>query len=248
MDVLLTYLIFSVGLNLVLFLAAYVFQTDKITDLSYSFTFIAIATYPFFQSEQSLVDIILNVAVVIWGIRLGSYLLYRVSVIGHDKRFDEIRNNFLSFFVFWLIQGLTCFIVMVPIILANNSTGKGTNVIFVLASLLAVIGFIVEFVSDQQKFKFKRSHPTKFMNRGLWSHLQHPNYTGELMFWWGLFLACLPFTVWYYAIIGPIWITLIITRLSGIPILQKKWKKTYGNDPTFQQYQKRAYKLIPYVY
>jgi steroid 5-alpha reductase family enzyme len=114
--------------------------------------------------------------------------------------------------------------------------------------LLAGFGLALEVVADSQKFRFKRSNPKQFMKSGVWSLLQHPNYSGELLFWWGLFIACLPFTVWYYTILGPIWISLIIIRFSGISILQKKWMENYGDDPEFQAYQKRTSKLIPFIY
>lgn len=248
MEVLLYYLLFSVGFNLILFLIAYAFQTDKVTDMSYSLTFIAIALYSFFQSEQSIIDILLNFVVVLWAVRLGSYLLYRISVMGHDKRFDDIRTNFLSFLTFWLMQGLTCFIVMLPVIMTNMHSGKSMNILLAVGLILAVFGLAIETVADVQKFRFKRSNPEQFMQSGLWTGLQHPNYSGELLFWWALFIASIPFATWYFAIIGPLWITLIITKFSGISILQKKWQENYGSDPSFQEYQKRSYKLIPFVY
>jgi steroid 5-alpha reductase family enzyme len=248
MEGLLYYFIFSLGFNLLLFLVAYLLQTDKITDISYSLTFVAIALYSFFQSDQSIIDILLNFTVVLWAVRLGSYLLYRIKVMGHDKRFDEIRTNFVSFLTFWVMQGLTCFIVMIPIIKANMAEGKSLNSFIIVGLILAAFGLTIETIADVQKFRFKRSNPDQFMKSGLWSSLQHPNYSGELLFWWALFIASIPFTTWYFVIIGPLWITFIITKFSGIPILQKKWQENYGSDPSFQDYQKRSYKLIPYVY
>ncbi|MBT8189359.1 MAG: DUF1295 domain-containing protein [Bacteroidia bacterium] len=248
MDVLTGYLVFSIGFNLILFLLAYFFQTDKITDLSYSLTFAAISIYSFIQSERSLVDIIILLLVIIWAIRLGSYLFYRIHAIGRDKRFDQIRERFISFFLFWLMQGLTCFVVMIPAILINQATSKDSNMIVVIGVIIAISGLLLESVADQQKFKFKSLNPGKFMNSGVWSYLQHPNYTGELLFWWSIFIISLPFSSWYYSIIGPLWISLIIIRFSGISILQKKWSERYGNDPDFVAYSKKTYKLVPFIY
>ena len=248
MESILSYLIFSVGFNLFLFLIAYLFQTDKITDISYSLTFITIAIFSFVKSEQSIVDIALMTIVVVWAIRLGSYLLYRVNFMGHDARFDDIRNNFLSFFTFWLMQGLTCFIVMLPVLLTNQTNGKSVGLILILGMLLAILGLIVESVADFQKFNFKKKNPDKFMKNGIWSYLQHPNYTGELLFWWALFIASIPYSSWYFGIWGPLWISLIIIVFSGVRILQKNWKERYGNDPDFIDYHRKTYKLIPFIY
>lgn len=247
MDILLNFLLFSVSVNLLLFLFAYIFQTDKITDISYSLTFIAIASYSFVQSEKTAVDFILFILILVWGIRLGSYLAYRIHQIGRDKRFDEIRKRFISFFFFWLMQGLTCFIVMIPIILSLHNPNKSFNLLLILGSCFAIIGWSIETVADIQKFRFKKSNPHAFMKKGLWSYVQHPNYTGELLFWWGIFIACLPYSPWY-SMVSPIWISLIIIRFSGISILQQKWISQYGAEPEFKEYHEQTKKLIPFIY
>lgn len=247
MEVLLNYLLFSVGVNMLMFLVAYFRQTDKLTDISYSLTFIAMALYSFWRSEQSTVDTILMGLVLIWGLRLGGYLLYRIQRIGQDQRFDEIRISFKSFFLFWLMQGVTCFVVMVPVILAHRVEGKTQGWLLGVGIALALLGWLLEAVADAQKFSFKQQHPDTFMDRGVWAYVQHPNYAGELLFWWSIFLACIAFTPWY-AVVGPLWITFIITRFSGITLLQEKWEEKYGDDPAFRAYQERTWKLLPGVY
>ena len=124
MDSILIYLLFSVGFNLFLFLIAYVLQTDKITDLSYSMTFVILAVASFLRSGQDVVDILLLSLVLIWAIRLGSYLFKRIHRIGRDERFDKIRVKFTSFLTFWIMQGLTCFIVLIPVLKANEVISK----------------------------------------------------------------------------------------------------------------------------
>lgn len=247
MESLLGYLLFSVGVNLLLFLLAYLLRTDKLTDISYSLTFIAIASYSFLQSEQSTVDLVLTLMVIFWGIRLGSYLLYRIQHTGTDKRFDDIRGSFKSFFLFWLMQGLTCFIVMIPVIMAHQTLTKEVGREFLIGGVLAALGWLLEAIADAQKFSFKKQHPDSYMKSGVWAFLQHPNYTGELLFWWAIFLACLPFVPWL-AIVGPLWISFIILRFSGISLLQEKWQEKYGNDPDFITHQEKTWKLVPWVY
>lgn len=248
MDVLWTYLLFSVALNLFLFIIAYIFQTDKITDVSYSLTFMAISAYAFFQSELSMTDTILLLLVVTWALRLGMYLAYRIIFMGRDKRFDKIRKSFTSFLAFWLMQGLTCFIVMIPVLLSHQTEMKSMVFLSWIGAMIAIFGLVFETIADFQKFIYKKSSPTSFMNKGLWSIVQHPNYLGELLFWWGIFLVSLPYSLWYISIIGPVWISFIIIKFSGISILQRRWKTQYGTNPDFKDYQKKTRKLIPFFY
>lgn len=241
-------LLFSLGFNLLLFLVAYLLRTDKLTDIAYSLTFILLVIYSYFHSEQSEVDLIFSLAVIAWGLRLGGFLLYRIFRIGRDRRFDDIRENFLSFLLFWLMQGITCFIVLLPVLLVHQSTGKSGGFLFGFGLGLAFTGWLFEAIADYQKFTFKQANPHAFMNQGVWANIQHANYTGELFFWWSLFIASLPYLNWYVGILGPIWITYIIVRFSGISILQRKWKEKYGDDPEFLAWKEKSWKLVPFLY
>jgi steroid 5-alpha reductase family enzyme len=247
MEVLLPFLLFSLGINFLMFLIAYALQTDKLTDISYSLTFMLIAGYSYWQSEQSMVDFALLFLVLIWGFRLGGYLLYRIQRIGRDKRFDDIRISFKSFFLFWLMQGLTCFIVMIPILMAHRADGKVGHWAFWVLGALALVGWAMEAIADAQKFNFKLREPNAFMDKGLYAYLQHPNYAGELLFWWSVSGACLLYAPWY-VLVGPLWISFIILRFSGISLLQQKWEEKYGENPAFQAYRERTWKLLPGIY
>ncbi|MEM7575300.1 MAG: DUF1295 domain-containing protein [Bacteroidota bacterium] len=240
--------LFSLGFNLLLFLVAYLLRTDKLTDIAYSLTFILLVIYSYYASEQSEVDLIFTIAVGAWGLRLGGFLLYRILRIGRDQRFDNIRENFVSFLGFWLMQGITCFIVLLPVLLVHQSTEKSGGFLFGFGLGLAFTGWLFEAIADYQKFTFKQANPDTFMNKGVWANIQHANYTGELFFWWALFMASMPYVHWYVAILGPIWISFIIVRFSGISILQQKWEEKYGEDPEFRAWKERSWKLVPYVY
>ena len=248
MDSILIYLLFSVGFNLFLFLIAYVLQTDKITDLSYSLTFVILAIASFLRSGQDIVDILLLSLILIWAFRLGSYLFKRIHRIGRDERFDKIRVKFTSFLTFWIMQGLTCFIVIIPVFKANEVVSKDLQLVTVIGLVLAIQGLLIETIADKQKYVYKLKHPDKHMHEGLWYYLQHPNYTGELLFWWGIFISSIPFIGFGIGIIGPLWISLIIIKFSGISILQKKWTEKYGQNKEFQAYHKKTKKLIPFIY
>jgi steroid 5-alpha reductase family enzyme len=247
MTIFLQALFFSVGFNLALYAIAYVFQTDKLTDISYSLTFMAIATYGLLMSDMEAVDWIIWGLIVLWGLRLGGYLLYRIMKIGRDRRFDEIRENPISFLGFWLMQGLTCGIVSFPVLAAfeSNSVLGIWAIIFIA---VALVGWVIETVADAQKFRFKMKHPDDFISSGLWRKLRHPNYTGELLFWWALFFMALSRGAPLWTVAGPFWITFIIIFFSGIPPLEKKWKEKYMSDPEFQEYWKSSWRIVPGIY
>jgi len=244
----LTILILSVVFNLVLYGVAFVLQTDKITDISYSLTFLIIAVSGLFILNDSIAGILVCVLVSLWAFRLGGYLFYRILKIGHDDRFDHIRVNPLSFFFFWLMQGLTCAIVSFPVIAVYEHGGGELSVGFLLMMSVALFGLIFESIADYQKFQFKQKYPKQFMRTGLWKRLRHPNYTGELLFWWSLALAAVVQGAPIWILLGPVWISIIIIFFSGIPPLQKKWAERYGADQEFKAYEKRTDRIIPFLY
>lgn len=239
---------FSVVLNLLLYGLAYILQTDKITDISYASTFLIIAATGYALSEQSLMDTVVFILISLWAIRLGTYLLYRIMQIGHDERFDRIRSNPKAFLDFWIMQGLTCALVSFSALLIFNSGDITPAPLFWIGVGLAATGLIVETIADQQKFRFKQAHPKQFMQSGIWSYIQHPNYTGELLFWWGLFIASIPYANVWLSILAPLWISMILLRFSGVPILQRKWREQYGGDPAFVAWQERAWKVVPGIW
>ena len=241
-------ILFSVAFNLLLYAFAYLLQTDKLTDISYTLTFVIINSVSFFYFDGQLLDAVLLGLVLIWAVRLGGYLLTRILKIGHDDRFTHIRINPWYFLGFWLMQGLTCAIVSFPIIAFHQLEQKEWNGIFLIGVSIAIMGLLLETLADYQKYQFKLQNPKQFMSIGLWKRVRHPNYTGELMFWWSVYLIAVSQGSNFLSIIGPIWLTLILVRFSGIPILERSWKKRYGEQKAFQEYWQRSYRLIPFLY
>ncbi len=244
------FLLLSIAINLVFFLFAYFLQTDKVTDFTYSLTFIILSFIGYVDSDKTWVDLTLLLLIVIWALRLGSYLFLRIHAMGRDKRFDAFRHKWLSFLGFWIVQAVSVWIILLPYIAGVDVPEKVVSPVFILGCALAFGGFLLEAVADYQKYVFKRSNPDGFMSTGVWKRIRHPNYTGEILFWTGLFVALLPFfSGWqYFTVVSPLWICFLLIRFSGIPLLRKKWDEKYGNDPAFQQYLQRSYSLFPYIY
>lgn len=235
-------------LNLCIYGIAYYYQTDKLTDLTFSLTIFTISALGCLYFFNGLEDLIVFLLVAIWSIRLGSYLFKRVHKIGRDKRFDDMRASALRFLGFWLIQGVSCFLMSIPVIGIYIDGTVDINWISYLGIAIALFGLVLETVADTQKYRFKNLHPDDFMRSGVWKHIRHPNYTGELLFWWGIALLSLSITgIWWHSI-GAIWITVLIVYVSGIPLLDKAWQSRYGHLEAFREYRNASYRLIPFLY
>jgi len=243
-------LVISLGINLLMFIPAFILKTDKLTDISYSITFIVLVLYSFFINDVSLLTILLLIMVVIWAIRLGGYLLIRIRKIGKDKRFDDRRENFFSFLKFWILQGVSVFFIMIPILLFMNIENKEFNFLVVFGIIIWLGGLILESVADYQKYKFINDplNKDKWIDKGVWKYSRHPNYLGEMMIWIGLYLFMLPsfsFGQSIFGLMGPLYIILLINFVSGIPLLEKGANKKWGNNIEYKSYKKRVGILLP---
>ncbi|NNE25850.1 MAG: DUF1295 domain-containing protein [Saprospiraceae bacterium] len=240
----------SLGINLFMYLIAYTFQTDKLTDISYSITFIVLATWSFLLSDKSLAAILVLILIYLWAVRLGTYLMVRIKHMGQDERFNDIRTNKLSFLGFWFVQGISVFIISLSFLLHMIEGYSIDKRLLIVGTTISILGWGIEALADYQKFKFKKSHPDQFMSTGLWSRIRHPNYLGEILFWIGIPILQWgnDFSINMIALIGPLWICFLLLKFSGIPILEKSWEKKYGEHPSFTEYKTKSYRLIPGIY
>jgi len=233
-----------------MFFIAYSKQTDKLTDITYSLTFICLIIVSFSFSERSLVDLSILALVVAWALRLGFYLSKRVNKVGKDDRFDKMRPNFFHFLGFWMLQAISVFIISLSFLLTYREFGKIPTTLFYFGGIITAFGLMLETTADFQKSKFKNKNPNLFMADGVWKFIRHPNYLGEILFWIGIFLmghSYISNSSWIAAL-GPLWIIILLVKISGIPMLEKKWEQKYGDMPSFREYQIRSWRLIPYLY
>ncbi len=248
----------TAGLQAVLFLMAATLKTDKFTDITYSLNFVILALVlcaVTLDGEPHLRRILLTVAVSVWGLRLGAYLLIRIFKMGKDDRFDDKRDSFWSFAKFWIFQALVVWLILLPVTIAMSIVPQPEpGLPDYVGFALWLIGFVVEAVADQQKFAFKNdaANSGKWIQSGLWKYSRHPNYFGETLLWWGVFVLALPalFAAPVYmllvALLGPVCITLILLFVSGIPLLEEKHEKRYGDLPEYQAYKARTNLFVPW--
>lgn len=233
------------------FIPAYVRQTEKFFDLTGSLTYISVITLALILSKElDGRSILLFVLVIIWAIRLGVFLSRRVKKAGKDDRFDEIKPSFFRFLNVWNIQALwVSFTVAAALIAITSVNRKELDVFAIVGFLVWVIGFGIEVVADAQKSRFNANpeNKGKFIQTGLWSRSRHPNYFGEILLWVGITIITLPVLQgWQWiALISPVFVTLLLTRVSGVPLLENKSDKKWGGQEDYEAYKKRTPILIP---
>ena len=242
-------LILSLALNIIMFVPAFVFQTDKLTDISYSLTFILLATTILFINQISLLKLILLGMITLWGIRLGAYLLIRIMKTGRDKRFDGIRDSFWKFLSFWTIQGISVWFILVPSLLFMHQNSRATWLTWA-GLLIWGVGLLTESFADKQKWEFMKDNKNKgkWIDTGLWKYSRHPNYFGEITCWVGVYLftfSSLTPTLRLIGIISPLFITALILFFSGIPKLEEYADKRWGRDKKYLEYKRKTSILIP---
>ncbi|MBN2880793.1 DUF1295 domain-containing protein [Candidatus Woesearchaeota archaeon] len=242
------YLLISFSINIILFIPAFILKTDKLTDLSYSLSFIAIITYASLTNKLNLEKIILLIMVIFWSLRLGIFLVIRIRKMSKDKRFDDIRNNFIKFGQFWLLQAIVVWIILIPSIIFMTRT---ENRLCIAGILIWVLGIAFETIADFQKYKFNSDtkNKGKFIHSGLWNYSRHPNYFGEILCWVGIYLTVfLSFDLKYKSIglISPLVISLLLIKITGIPPLEKYADSKWGKNTDYKNYKMTTPILIPW--
>jgi len=234
--------------NVLAYAWAYKKQSDHLTDISYSLCFIVtVLSLVALYKHVTLPHIVLAGMVVLWGLRLGGFLFYRIHKMGKDDRFDSFRGSWKGFLKFFLLQSLSIWIIALPAIIFLQYPEFTPSY---LGLAVWSVGFIIESIADAQKFSFKEKNPDRFMNEGVYKSIRHPNYLGEILCWLGVWIFILPsLSGWLWiSIISPLWITLLLVKISGIPLLEEKGERKYGSDPNYRSYMDSSHKLIPGIF
>ncbi len=245
----------SVGLAFLVqwlvFIPSFWFQTEKFFDLTGGITYISVTLLAVLTSPA--VDgrsLLLAGLVVIWAMRLGSFLFRRIQKAGKDDRFDELKPSFFRFLNVWTIQGLwVTFTAAAALVAITSSVRKELDVFALVGFLVWAFGFAFEVIADSQKSQFSANpaNKGKFIQTGLWSRSRHPNYFGEIVLWLGIAIIAIPVLQgWQWvAMISPLFVTLLLTRVSGVPLLEKKADSKWGGQEDYEAYKKNTPVLIP---
>ena len=241
----------------IVFIPSFYFSTERFYDLTGSITYmIVIVTALYHKSEfigsrSDLRSLLIAGFVIIWALRLGSFLFLRVLKDKEDRRFSEWKKNFHQFLRVWTLQGLWVFLTSVAAVTAITSRKIIEPDLFLyIGSFLWVFGFLFESIADYQKRKFRSENKNKFIQSGLWSVSRHPNYFGEIVLWLGIALIAFPTLAGpqYVSLISPIFVYILLTRVSGIHILEKHADDTWGKKKDYKAYKEKTPVLFPKIF
>jgi len=234
------------------FIIAQIKKDNSVADIFWGFGFVLIAWFTLFKSGQFFPRQILATALVtIWGARLSGYIIFRNWGKKEDPRYTQLAEKWgasyfylHSFFKVFMLQGLLLLIIVSSIIVINSSDSGALGPLAVFATMLWLVGFFFESIGDWQLYQFiKKSEPHgKLMQSGLWSYTRHPNYFGEVLMWWAIWLITIPLPYWLIAIMSPLTITGLLLFVSGVPMAEKQLEK----NPDFANYKDRTSIFFPW--
>ena len=229
----------------VLFIPAYLFKTEKFYDLAGSSTYIFAVSYILYDSSQNLTNLILGTAIIVWAVRLGSFLFFRIKKAGEDKRFKEIKQSPTRFFLAWSLQGMWVSVCSLCALTAlSTENGVVLNGYLYLGFGLFLTGFLIEIIADKQKSKFRSNldNKDKFINTGLWSKSRHPNYLGEIILWLGISIMSISSLsgLQYLTLVSPLFTYLLLVYVSGVRLLEESGNKKWGHLNSYKEYVKNT--------
>jgi steroid 5-alpha reductase family enzyme len=233
------------------FIPAWLNRTEVFFDLTGGVAYITVIALALLLTPNvDTRSLLLGGIVIVWAVRLASFLFLRIRNAGEDRRFREIKESFGRFLFTWTLQGLWVAFSLAAALAAITSTVRLDLDLFALIGFLVwLLGFAIEVVADRQKSSFKAlpENEEKFINTGLWSWSRHPNYFGEIVLWIGVAIIALPILRgWQWAtLISPIFIIILLTRISGIPMLEGRADKKWGGQAEYETYKAGTSILIP---
>ena len=248
-------LLTSYAIHWVVFIPSYIFKTEKFYDFTGMISFICVTITAIYykisiNGQLDLTSKILSLLVIVWTLRLGLFLFYRINKDGKDDRFDELKLSFSKFLMTWTLSSAWVSITSLAALTVITSQNLyKDNAFIVIGVIVWLFGFIFEVVSDFQKTKFKSNPKNKghFIKNGLWSVCRHPNYFGEIVLWIGISVIAFPnLENWQHvSLISPLFVYLLLTKISGINLLEAKAEKKWGTSDEYKKYRSQTPQLIP---
>jgi steroid 5-alpha reductase family enzyme len=231
------------------FIPAFITQSEKYYDFTGSLTYLSVAALAA-NVHGDPRSLLLGALIAVWALRLGTFLFLRIRAAGSDSRFDSIKGDPVRFLLTWTLQGLWVVMTAAAALAAMTAqTRVPLGPIAGAGLLLWAAGFAIEVVADNQKRHFRRDPDNRgrFIRHGLWAWSRHPNYFGEILLWLGVAIIALPaLSGWQYlTLLSPLFVFLLLTRVSGIPPLEAQAGKRWGDDPDYRAYRDSTPVLWP---
>jgi len=232
-----------------LFILGQILKNNSIVDIAWGFGFVVIAWYSYLRGNRSPNASITLVLVTIWGLRLFYHIAKRNIGKPEDFRYVNFRKKWgdhfprlKAFLHVYMLQMVMMLMVSTSFLSNHVNNDTSLSSLSFIGLGVWLFGFYFEAVGDYQLKKFinDKSNKGKLMVTGLYKYTRHPNYFGEAVMWWGIFLIGLTNPTWW-SIIGPITITVLVRFVSGVPMLEKK----YADREDFKAYAKVTNIFIP---
>jgi len=224
-------------------------KRNDIADISWGISFILIVLVTWVGADHSPRLFLVSALIFVWGARLAARIYLRNRRKKEDMRYAKLRQEagenvlLVSFFKVYMLQGFFAVVVAIPLIVIAEDTNQAFGLLGIIGFLIWLVGFYFEVIGDFQldRFKSDQRNKGKIMDKGLWKYSRHPNYFGEVVMWWGIFMIAVSSGI--VSIIGPFTITYLILKVSGIPMLEKH----YEGNQDYEDYKKRTSVFIPMI-
>lgn len=237
-------------INWLVFVPSSFAQTEHFYDLTGGITYITVTIVAVYFAEPLDTRATLVAAMVmIWSVRLASFLFLRIAKAGKDSRFDVIKTKPIRFLLAWTLQGLWVLLTAAAALaVITGGVREPLGIIGIVGITIWAIGMLIEIISDRQKSNF-RANPEnagKFIHTGLWAWSRHPNYFGEILLWTGMAIVAVPVLQgWQWAtLISPVFVAFLLTRVSGVPMLEEAADERWGGQDDYEQYKRTTPVLI----
>ncbi len=234
------------------FIPAYAMQTERFYDLTGSLSYLTVLGCALaLRGDVDARALLVTGMVSVWALRLGSFLFVRVRRDGFDRRFVRMKTLFSQFLMTWTLQGAWVFLALAAALTAITSLERAPIGPWAIAGLAVwECGFAIEVVADRQKQAFRAfdSNRDAFICSGLWARSRHPNYFGEIVLWIGVTIVAIPVLSgwqWATAVISPLFVILLLTRISGVRMLEARADRKWADDADYQRYKAATPVLVP---
>ena len=230
------------------FAVSILIKRNDVADIAWGLGFVVMAWSSYLMADPSQKALLVNVLVTVWGLRLSGHIFLRNKGKPEDFRYHQWRMEWRHFYIrsflqVFMLQGLFLFITVLPVIYINMHSVDSFHFLDGTGVLIWLIGFYFETVGDYQlkQFKSKPENKGKIITSGLWRYTRHPNYFGEVVQWWGIFLLAVTLPGGWMTLVGPLTITCLVRFVSGVPMLERK----YAGNPEFEKYKKVTSVFFP---